>query len=85
MPEICGFLGVVIYMYYKEHSPAHFHAIYNEYSITVEIESGIVQGKFPKRALKAVLEWLDIYKNELLENWELTKKRMPLNNIEPLE
>jgi hypothetical protein len=72
-------------MYYKDHAPAHFQAMYNEYSITVEIESGIVQGKFPKRALRAVLEWLDIYKKELLENWKLSKKRMPLNKIQPLE
>ena len=85
MPEISRFLGIVIYMYYKEHSPPHFHAEYNDYSITVEIETGIVNGKFPKRALRAVLEWLDLHKNELLKDWELTITRLPLNKIEPLE
>jgi hypothetical protein len=85
MLEIASFLGICIYMYYKDHAPAHFHAIYGDYAITVEIESGIIDGKFPKRALSAVLEWLDIYKSELLENWELVLKRVPLKKIKPLE
>lgn len=50
MPEISRFLGIVIYMYYKDHAPAHFYAEYGDYTITVEIESGVVQGKFPRRA-----------------------------------
>jgi len=85
MPEISRFLGIIIYMYYKEHSPPHFHAEYNEYSITVEIESDIVNGKFPKRALRAVLDWLDLHKKELLVDWELAINKQPLNKIEPLE
>ncbi len=45
MPELSRFLGIVIFMYYREHGPAHFHAEYGEYEITVEIESGLVTGK----------------------------------------
>lgn len=37
MPEISSFLGIVIYMYYKDHAPPHFHAIYGEYEIVVDI------------------------------------------------
>lgn len=48
VPELCRFLGIVIGMFYREHGPAHFHAVYGEFDITVEIESGIVNGKFPK-------------------------------------
>ena len=36
MPEISRFLGIVITMYYREHGPAHFHAIYGEFEVTVE-------------------------------------------------
>jgi len=43
-------------MYFNEHNPPHFHAKYGEYKIIVYIESGVVEGKFPKRALKMVLE-----------------------------
>ncbi len=85
MPEISRFLGIVIYMYYREHVPAHFHAEYGEYTITVEIETGVVQGKFPRRALNAVLDWYVLHKDELIEDWELVKEKKPLNKIEPLE
>lgn len=85
MPEISRFLGIVIYMYYKEHFPAHFHAEYGSYTITVEIETGIVQGKFPRRALSAVLEWYALHKDELIKNWESVLMMKPLDKIEPLE
>ena len=72
-------------MYWREHDPAHFHAYYNDYSIVVEIESGVVDGKFPKRALKLVLEWAELHKQELLENWLFAKQRTTLKKISPLE
>lgn len=72
-------------MYYRDHLPAHFHAKYGEYEITVEIESGIVNGSFPKRALKHVLEWYDLHADELRGNWQLAQVREPFNPIEPLE
>ena len=85
MPEISRFLGIVIRMYIREHYPAHFHAEYNEYEITVDIETGIVTGKFPKRALRVVLEWYDLHQDELMENWNAAMNRKPLNKIKPLE
>jgi hypothetical protein len=85
MPEISRFLGIVISIYYNEHNPPHFHAEYGEYQITVEIESGIVNGKFPRRALNAVLEWYVLHKEELMQDWELSLKGKPLNKIKPLE
>jgi hypothetical protein len=85
MPEISRFLGIVISMYYDEHNPPHFHAEYGEYEITVFIESGIMKGKFPKRALRAVLDWHDLHKDELLEDWNLATQRKSLKKIKPLE
>lgn len=85
MSEVCRFLGIVIGIYHREHPPPHFHAVYGEYQITVDIEAGIVHGDFPKRALRHVLEWLDLHKDELLEDWELAQARRPLKKIAPLE
>jgi len=65
MPEISRFLGIVIRMYLREHYPAHFHAEYGEYEITIDIETGVVIGKFPKRALRIVLEWYDLHRDVL--------------------
>ncbi len=47
MPEISRFLGIVIYMLYDDHPPPHFHPEYGEYKITVEINTGVVEGRFP--------------------------------------
>lgn len=72
-------------MYYRDHAPPHFHEEYGGYEITIEIHSGIVHGRFPRRALAAVLDWYTLHQDELAQNWENALARMPLNPIEPLE
>lgn len=72
-------------MYWDDHSPPHFHAKYGEYEITVDIVTGIIQGRFPKRALHHVLEWHDLHRDELLEDWHLCQTRNAPKPIEPLE
>ena len=85
MPEISRFLGITILMRWKDHNPPYFHARYGEYEISVEIESGIVKGTFPKRALKHVLEWMEYHKDELRKDWDLCIKMENPERIEPLE
>lgn len=85
MPEISRFLGIVIGMFFSEHGLPHFHAVYGEHKITVEIESGTVQGDFPPRALRLVLEWSQLHQQELLDNWERARQHQPLERIAPLE
>ncbi len=85
MPVISRFLGIIIAMFWDDHSPPHFHAKYGEYEITVTIEDGLVQGKFPKRALKHVIEWYEMHKEELRVNWELCEKKEMPKSIKPLE
>jgi hypothetical protein len=85
MPIISRFLGIVIAMYWDDHSPPHFHAKYCDYEITVDILTGIVEGRFPIRALRHVLEWHEIHKDELLEDWELCRRKETPKEIEPLE
>jgi hypothetical protein len=85
MPEISRFLGIVIRMYYRDHPPPHFHAEYGEFEITVEIETGAINGRFPRRAQMAVLEWNNIHRGELLADWDLAREERPLDRIEPLE
>jgi hypothetical protein len=72
-------------MFSREHGVPHFHAVYGEYEISVEVETGTIHGRFPPRALKLVLEWMNLHKQELLENWELAKQGQPLKRIAPLE
>ena len=85
MPEISRFLGIVVGIFYSEHGVAHFHAAYGEYEISVEVESGEVHGHFPPRALRLVLEWASLHRQELIENWQLARQGQPLRRIAPLE
>ena len=45
MPVISRFFGVVIYMYWRDHVPPHFHAKYQDQEVTVTIETGDVTGQ----------------------------------------
>lgn len=85
MPVISRFLGIVITMYWSDHAPPHFHAKYGDYEVTVTINGGVIEARFPKRALQHVLEWLDLHRLELLDNWQRCQKRQPLLPVEPLE
>lgn len=79
MPEISRFLDIVIAMYYNDHAPPHFHARYGNSEIRVNIRSGeIMSGQFPRRAQNLVLEWLELHRSELLEDWQLAENRKPL-------
>ncbi len=55
------------------------------HKIIVEILSGIVDGRFPKRALHSLMEWYEMYKDNLLEDWNLAERHEPLNKIPPFE
>jgi len=85
MPIISQFYGIIIYMFWREHEPAHFHAKYGDDEITVEIETGVVNGKMSPRALALVQEWRKSHLEELKKEWELVKSKKPLFPIKPLE
>ena len=85
MPEISRFLGIVIAMYYRDHAPPHFHALYGEYEVTVDISTGEVNGDFPNRALAHVQEWRTLHQGALTDVWNLARARKPLPKIDPLE
>jgi hypothetical protein len=84
MPEISRFYGIIIYMFYNDHNPPHFHVQYQDFEAIIEIETGIIKGTIPRRALKLIFEWMDLHKDELLDNWKKIEERKALNKIEPL-
>ena len=49
------------------------------------LEDGVMEGRFPPRALRAVLEWYDLRRTELEEDWKLAMRKQPLKSIRPLE
>ena len=87
MPEISRFFGIIISIfYYDDHNPPHFHARYGDYDALIKIEDfAVIKGHLPPRALGLVIEWADIHKNELMENWKMAIENNPLFPIEPLK
>lgn len=85
MPTISMFYGVVIQMFWNDHAPPHFHALYGEYEAIVSIETlRVLRGGLPRRALAMVLEWAQDHRVELMENWDrCALLEMPMK-IEPL-
>lgn len=85
MPEICRFLGIVIYMYFNDHNPPHFHVKYGKYRATIHIENlGIVDGNLPSRVHSLVVEWASLNQKELMDNWTNLIKIGTFNKIKPL-
>jgi hypothetical protein len=85
MPKISLFYGILIQMFWKDHAPPHFHALYAEHEVVVSIRTlEVLRGSFPRRALVLVLEWAQEHRSTLLENWDLCQQRRPPKEIPPL-
>jgi hypothetical protein len=85
MPEISRFFGIIIAMFYDEHSPPHFHARYGDAQAVIEILSlRVLEGGLPPRALGLVIEWASQHQEALLRNWQLTRDERPPEKIAPL-
>ena len=85
MPEISRFFGIIVAMFYNDHTPAHFHARYGGERAIFSIESLMVlEGKLSPRVLGLVMEWAALHQGELMEDWNLARAQAPLKPIEPL-
>jgi hypothetical protein len=86
LPEISRFFGIVIQMFWRDHTPPHFHAIYGESEAIVNIQSlALLHGSLPRRAMALTLEWAALHRTELLEDWSLCATKQPPKKIPPLE
>ena len=85
MPTISMFYGIIIRMYNNgEHNPPNFHAIYQEYRATFNMDGELLEGDMPRKQSKLISAWAEIHKDELLANWELAMSEQPLYKIAPL-
>lgn len=86
MPEISRFYGIIIRMFYDDHAPPHFHAVYGEHELEVGIMPlKILRGSAPGRVKSLVLEWGALHQDDLMADWERCRNAQPLLPILPLE
>ena len=70
MPEVARFYGIIIKLFFGDHPPPHFHAVYGEYIGVFDINTlELIEGDLPNRAKKLVLEWAGMNQAELLDMW----------------
>jgi len=82
MPEIARFYGIIIKLFFGDHSPPHFHAIYGEHVGLFNIDDlEMIEGDLPNRARKLIVEWATMYKNQLKEMWS----KQEFQKLPPLE
>lgn len=85
MPEISRFFGIIIQMYYDDHDPPHFHAIYGEHEAQVTMSPiAIYRGSLPGRATSMVIEWAALHQHALLENWQRMRADQSPLKLPPL-
>ena len=86
MPTISVFYGILIQMFWRDHAPPHFHALYAEYEVLIDIKTlEQLEGNMPRRALALILEWASLHRKELLEDWELCEQNQTPKKISPLQ
>jgi hypothetical protein len=64
---ISSFYGILIEIFWREHGPPHFHALYADHEALIDPRT-LVQGSLLKRAFALVLEWASEHRAELMED-----------------
>jgi hypothetical protein len=85
MPTISIFYGILIQMFFDDHTPPHFHARYAEHRAQINIQTlEIIEGNLPGTALSLVRQWANEHQTELMENWKLCVQMQLPKKIAPL-
>jgi len=63
--------SIKIFIYPRDHNPPHFHAIYAEYEMMIEIKTLTrLLGELPKKQNKKVLEWANANQDFIYKKWK---------------
>lgn len=85
VPRLSEFYGIVVYMYWQDHQPPHFHAIYGGEEALVRIDDAtVLAGSLPRTAARLVREWAVLRRSELRDNCVRAQAPATLVPIEPL-
>ena len=71
MPLIELWKGIKFKMYFQDHNPPHFHAMYqgSEASFSIN-DCECLSGRLPPKINKLIIEWWKVNKERLQSEWE---------------
>lgn len=82
------FYGIIIRMYLidrQHHNLPHLHARYAEFEASIGLHDGeILAGELPRKQLRLVQAWIELHRDELMANGELTVNGEHPYKIDPL-
>lgn len=85
MPTISMFYGITVFINYSEHNPPHFHAWHGGRKGVFSIKTGeMTEGNMSLRDKKLIAAWAELYRKELMLNWNITRKHGTVIPIKPL-
>lgn len=88
MPVIATFYGIVVMMYFldkKRHKRPYIHARYQSDEVVIGIPGGkILERELPPAKIKLLLAWVEIHKQELMDDWKRASHGESVFKIEPL-
>lgn len=83
------FYGILVSIFYGDddhHHTPHVHARYQESKASVAIDDGrVLAGELPPAKLRMLRVWMDIHRDELMADWEVSKAGDEPFRIRPLE
>lgn len=87
MPTLSMFYGIIVSMHCEggasRHIP-HIHVRYGECEASYALDGRRLVGHLPKGKEGILLAWMEIHRDELKANWELSSSGQPPFKIEPL-
>lgn len=85
MPRISAFYGIVIALYFHDHAPPHFHALYSGDEVRVRVDTlEVLTGSLPPWASGMVMEWARLHRDDLAVAWERAQRGEHPGTIDPL-
>jgi hypothetical protein len=82
MPTISIFFGIVVQMYWRDHSPPHFHAYYQGREVLILIDTGEPYGGgLSPGAMRILKAWTNRHRDELMANWQRARLMQSLHAV----
>jgi hypothetical protein len=73
MPTISAFYGIMIQMFWADHAPPHFHALYGEYEALINVKTlEVMQGRSENAGVFAALRDETVFRRVFLEYGAVT-------------